>query len=221
MNLIAAIDNKWRIGYNNELLYHSKDDMRRFKMLTTHKDNNNDINVVIMGTKTLESFPNVEPLKDRFNIVLSFHKDELNKKYADYDNIVFVSNRKNALNIAHDKTDNHHIWVVGGGSIYSQFEQDCDVAYITRFFDDYRASNKIPYKPHTATNHMSHMPNLSEDSNWSMVGASQPYFYDAGILYQYQIYINNAHYMFNKGKNITYFPYIINDNDLVTSFPIK
>ena len=68
MNLIAAVDNNLGIGKNGKLLFHIPEDMKFFKDTTTG-------NVVIMGRKTLESFPGGKPLKGRVNIVLTHNKD--------------------------------------------------------------------------------------------------------------------------------------------------
>ena len=57
MNLIASADKNWAIGKNNELLIRIPDDMKQFRRKTTG-------NVVVMGRKTLESFPNQAPLKE-------------------------------------------------------------------------------------------------------------------------------------------------------------
>ena len=51
MNLIVAVDNNWAIGYKNDLLISIPDDMKFFRETTTG-------NVIIMGRKTLNSFPN-------------------------------------------------------------------------------------------------------------------------------------------------------------------
>ena len=68
MNLIAAVDRHWAIGYKGKLLNSIPEDMKFFRETTTNK-------VLIMGRKTLESFPNGLPLKNRVNIVLSRQKD--------------------------------------------------------------------------------------------------------------------------------------------------
>ena len=68
MNLIVAVDDKWGIGYQNELLVRIPADQRFFRETTTG-------NVVIMGRKTLESFPGKQPLKNRTNIVITKKKD--------------------------------------------------------------------------------------------------------------------------------------------------
>ncbi|MDD6306792.1 MAG: dihydrofolate reductase, partial [Clostridiales bacterium] len=68
MNLIVAVDKNWAIGKNNELLVRIPADQKFFRETTTGK-------VVVMGRKTLESFPNGLPLKKRTNIVLTHDKN--------------------------------------------------------------------------------------------------------------------------------------------------
>ena len=64
MNIIVAVDKNWAIGYKNKLLVSIPADMKFFRETTSEK-------VVVMGRKTLESFPNGLPLKNRTNIVLT------------------------------------------------------------------------------------------------------------------------------------------------------
>ncbi len=64
MNIIAAVDQNWAIGKNNALLVSIPADLKFFREMTTGK-------VVVMGRKTLESFPGGLPLKNRTNIVLT------------------------------------------------------------------------------------------------------------------------------------------------------
>ena len=91
MNMIAAVDSNWSIGNKNKLLISIPADMKMFRQETTGK-------VVVMGRKTLESFPNQKPLPNRTNIVLTHDKtyqvkdaivvysmEELREKLKDYD----------------------------------------------------------------------------------------------------------------------------------------
>ena len=55
---------KLAIGKDNKLLVSIPSDMKFFRETTTGK-------VVVMGRKTLESFPGGQPLKKRTNIVLT------------------------------------------------------------------------------------------------------------------------------------------------------
>ena len=67
MNLIVNVDKNWAIGKGNKLLVSIPQDMKFFRETTTGK-------VVVMGRKTLESFPGGQPLKNRTNIVLTSDK---------------------------------------------------------------------------------------------------------------------------------------------------
>ena len=64
MKLIVAADRNWAIGKNNKLMWSIPADMKFFRETTQGK-------VVIMGRKTLESFPQGQPLKNRVNIVIT------------------------------------------------------------------------------------------------------------------------------------------------------
>ena len=68
MNLIVAVDENWAIGNKNELLIRIPADHKMFRQETTGK-------VVVLGRKTLETFPGGLPLKNRTNIILSTKKD--------------------------------------------------------------------------------------------------------------------------------------------------
>ena len=68
MNLIVAVDKKWGIGAKNDLLFNLKGDMQFFRQTTMNK-------VVVMGDKTLASFPNGNPLKNRINVCISDNKE--------------------------------------------------------------------------------------------------------------------------------------------------
>ena len=89
MNIIVAADKNWAIGKDNKLLVSIPADMKMFRQETTGK-------VVVMGRKTLESFPNGLPLKNRTNIVLD-RKQRLQGKgcgYRSYDRRTLGRNQK-------------------------------------------------------------------------------------------------------------------------------
>lgn len=106
MNIIASADNNWAIGKNNELLIRIPQDMKRFRQMTTG-------NVVVMGRKTLESFPNQAPLKDRINIVLT-----ANPNYEVKGAVIVHS--MDELQEELQKYNSEDIYVIGGDSIYRQ-----------------------------------------------------------------------------------------------------
>jgi dihydrofolate reductase len=116
MKLIAAVDNEWNIGNKGGLLFSLPDDMKFFRTTTSGK-------VVVMGRKTLESFPNSKPLKNRVNIVLS-------KSEHNVDGAEFVTSTDELLDkIKAYNTDD--VYVIGGAQIYSLLLPYCDTALIT------------------------------------------------------------------------------------------
>ena len=68
MDIIVAVDEKWGIGKDGDLLHPISADLKYFRQKTTG-------NVLVMGRKTLESFPNKKPLPNRVNIVLTKNKE--------------------------------------------------------------------------------------------------------------------------------------------------
>ena len=62
--MIVAVDNNWAIGSRNRLLVSIPKDQKHFREETTGK-------VVVLGRKTLETFPQGQPLQNRLNIILS------------------------------------------------------------------------------------------------------------------------------------------------------
>ena len=114
ISIIVAVSEDRGIGNDNKLLWHISEDMKRFKKLTFG-------NTVIMGKKTWESLPK-RPLPGRKNIVLT---DDLQENI---DNSVTAYSIEDALSKCEVGED---IFVIGGGSVYSQFLPIADRLYIT------------------------------------------------------------------------------------------
>lgn len=125
MNLIVAVDNNWAIGNKNELLIRIPNDMKHFREETTGK-------VVVLGRKTLETFPQGLPLKNRTNIILS--KD---KNYKVKDAIVVHSIEQLLEELKNYPDEN--IYIIGGDSVYRQMLPYCDVAHVTKIDHAYEA----------------------------------------------------------------------------------
>lgn len=117
MKLIVAVDRNWNIGNKGNLLFRLPLDMKFFRTETTGK-------VVVMGRKTLESFPNSKPLKNRVNIVLS-----RDPEYS-VENAVVVPDVE-ALKEALKEYDTNDVYVIGGEAIYRLLLPLCDTAVIT------------------------------------------------------------------------------------------
>ena len=145
MNIIVAVDKNWAIGKENKLLVSIPADMKFFRSTTTGK-------VVVMGRKTLESFPNGLPLKNRTNIVLT--KDK-NYKVKD----AIIVHTKEELLEELKKYDSNELYVIGGGSIYEMLIPYCDTAYITKIDHAYAADT--------------YFPNLDQMDDWEMTEVSE------------------------------------------------
>ncbi|MBO4375997.1 MAG: dihydrofolate reductase [Lachnospiraceae bacterium] len=141
MKLIAAVDNNWAIGNKGALLVRIRTDQMNFRALTTGK-------VVILGRKTLETFPQKQPLANRTNIILSRNPD-----YKVKDAIVVHSFEE--LNEELKKYDTDDVFVIGGESIYKALEPMCDTAIITKVEHSYEAD--------------AYFPNLDENPDWECV----------------------------------------------------
>ena len=145
MKLIVAVDSNWAIGNKGQLLVSIRADQLNFKRLTTGK-------TVVLGRKTLDTFPGGRPLRERRNIILtrdrSFHVPDAEVVH-DIDELMGLIKNE----------DSADIFVIGGSSVYSQLLPYCDEAYVTRIDYRYEAD--------------SYMPNLDADPEWERVEESE------------------------------------------------
>ncbi len=150
MNIIVAADQNWGIGRNNSLLVSIPADMKFFREETTGK-------VVVVGRKTLESFPNGYPLRDRTNLVLTRNPD-----FQVKDAVILHSLQELLDELA--KYESSEVYVIGGESIYCQLLPYCDTAHVTKIDYSYEAD--------------SYFPNLDESPDWVATESSdeQTYF---------------------------------------------
>lgn len=150
MNIIVAADRNWAIGKDNKLLVSIPADMKFFRQTTTGK-------VVVMGRKTLESFPNGLPLKNRVNIVLT-----KNEHYHVQDAVIVHDFEELKAELV--KYDSEDIYVIGGDSVYRQLLPYCELAHVTKIDHAYEAD--------------SYFPNLDELPQWEVIADSdeQTYF---------------------------------------------
>ena len=145
MNLIVAVDNNWAIGSKNELLIRIPNDHKHFREETTGK-------VVVLGRKTLETFPQGMPLKNRINIILS--KDP---NYQVKDAIVVHSIEELLEELK--KYDEEEIFVIGGESVYRMMLPYCSKVYVTKIDHAYQADT--------------YFPNLDQLEDWEMTEVSE------------------------------------------------
>jgi len=161
MNAILSAAQDWAIGKDNQLLFHLKEDMRRFRVLTTG-------GTVIMGRRTLESLPAGKPLPNRRNIVVT-HDMQFIREGAEIAHCVDAALRM--VDAAEDD-----VWIIGGGSIYASMLSRCKRVFLTRVDSVVEGADTF-------------FPNLDKLSCWKIVTQSEPIVED-GISYRFLEYLN-------------------------------
>lgn len=149
MNLIVAVDENWAIGNKNELLVRIPADHKFFREETTGK-------VVVLGRKTLETFPQGLPLKNRTNIIMSTNPD-----YKVKDAIIVHSVDELLEEVKNYKDED--VYIIGGDSIYKQLLPYCNVAHVTKIDHAYEAD--------------AYFPNLDEMPEWQITADSDEQVY--------------------------------------------
>lgn len=149
MNIIVAVDKNWAIGKDNKLLVSIPADMKMFRQETSGK-------VVVMGRRTLESFPNGLPLKNRTNIVLTSNKD------YDAKGAQVVHTLEELLEEIKEYPA-EDVYCIGGDSVYKLLLPYCDVAHITKIDFAYEADR--------------YFPNLDEMPEWKVTAQSEEQTY--------------------------------------------
>lgn len=140
MHIVVAVDENWGIGYENKLLASVPADMKNFRAITTGK-------TVILGRKTLETFPGGKPLKNRRNIILSTNPDYV------VEGAEIAHSVEEVKAIVKDTAEDE-VCVIGGASVYKLLLPLCHKATITKFHKAFPADT--------------YFPNLDEDASWEV-----------------------------------------------------
>jgi len=156
MNLIVAVDQNWAIGKGGDQLVYISEDLKRFKALTTGHP-------VILGRKTLATFPGGRPLKGRRNLILSATPGYRVEGAEVFPNL-------DAL-LTHTPED---AFVIGGESVYRELLPYCTTAYVTKIYAAFPADR--------------YFPNLDEDKGWMVSDTSEMMEQD-GLQFQYVTYV--------------------------------
>ncbi|CDF78008.1 carbohydrate binding module (CBM48) [Formosa agariphila KMM 3901] len=127
LTLIVAASENNAIGKDNQLIWHLRDDLQRFKSLTSG-------HCIIMGRKTFESFP--KPLPNRTHIVVTSQQ-----RYKVPHGVIVVHNLDDALDAA---LEDKHPYVIGGGEIYKQALPFANKIELTRVHDTFDADTHFP-----------------------------------------------------------------------------
>ena len=148
MQAIVAVDSNWAIGNKGKLIVSIPEDMKFFRGTTTG-------HVIVMGRKTLESFPNGNPLPNRTNIVLTRDKSFAKKG-------VIVVHDLDELDELLKEYKDEEVYCIGGESVYRQLLDRCDEAFVTMIDFAYEAD--------------AYFPDLTKEG-WEMVGESEEQTY--------------------------------------------
>ncbi|APY01192.1 dihydrofolate reductase [Lacinutrix venerupis] len=127
LTMIVAAGENNEIGKNNDLIWHLRDDLKRFKALTSG-------HYIIMGRKTFESFP--KPLPNRTHVVISRQKD-----YQVPAGVLLVNSIEDAIDAS--KSDNQP-FIIGGGEIYKQAMPFASKIELTRVHSTFDADTFFP-----------------------------------------------------------------------------
>lgn len=165
MKFIVAADARWGIGKDGGLLAHFSKDLAFFKQMTTG-------HVVVMGRKTLESFPGGRPLPNRLHIILTrdaqYHAPEG----------VIVVHSIGALAEKLAALGREDVFLIGGASLYGALVDACDEGYVTHIDHVYEEADV-------------HFPNLDFKDNWQFSDTLQT-AEDHGVSLRFCHYINRA-----------------------------
>lgn len=140
ISLIAAVDESFGLGKDNQLLCHLPADLNHFKQHTLGKP-------IIMGRKTFESIGKALP--GRLNIVLS-------KQAIVIDGATVVHSLKQAIDMVSDVPE---IMIIGGSHLFEQTLPLAQRIYLTVIHHQFKADVFFPNLDMSAWD-------LQKESSW-------------------------------------------------------
>lgn len=155
MELIVAADKNWAIGKDGDQLAYISEDLKRFKALTMGRP-------VILGRRTLATFPGGRPLKGRRNLILSrdpAFRPEGAEVFAGVEALLACAPEDSV--------------VIGGASVYRLLLDRCDTAHVTKIHREFPADTWFP--------------NLDQRPDWELAEEEGPYF-SGGLSFSYATY---------------------------------
>lgn len=142
MKAIVLIDENWGIGNDGDQIIYIPGDLKYFRETTMGHP-------VILGRKTLATFPGGRPLKGRRNLILS-RNPEFRLEGAE----VFPSLEALLAEAPNDS------FVIGGASVYEALLDRCDTAYVTKVHGTFTSD--------------CHFPNLDRHPQWRVEEEGPP-----------------------------------------------
>ena len=140
--MIAAVDRNWAIGKNGGLIYNVPTDMQFFRSQTMN-------NIIVYGWNTLQSFPGGNILPGRDNIILTSKTIT-----CDAPRMYIAHSIDELMQVIAQFDDERPVFICGGASVYKQFVDIADEAYITKL--DSETIDADAY-----------FPNLDNCQNWN------------------------------------------------------
>lgn len=162
MNAIVVADRRWAIGFRGGLLFSLPTDLRRFRSLTLD-------GTVLLGRRTLESFPGGRPLPRRRNIVVTRRPASLPEGAE------AAASPEEALALA-GGPEAENLWLIGGGSVYAALLDQCRRVYLTRV--EARAEEADTF-----------FPDLDRLPGWRLEAAGEP-LEENGLAFRFLQYVN-------------------------------
>ena len=156
MNLIVAADAAWGIGKDGEQMVYIAPDLKRFRRLTSGHP-------ILVGRKTLATFPGGRPLKGRTNIVLSRTAEPV-------EGAVMARSAAEALEKA---AEYPRALCIGGASVYRALFPHFTRVNVT----------KLDITPHSDA----FFPDLDADPAWRIAEESEEQE-ENGVRYRFLVY---------------------------------
>ena len=156
MDLIVAVYDDWGIGRDGTQPIALSTDRKFFRETTRGA-------MVIVGRRTIDDFPGKKPLPGRVNVALTRSDMEI-------PGFTVCHSPEEAAEVAKNA---EKVFVIGGGTVYSQMLPLCDRAYVT----------KVHVTPESDT----FFPNLDEDEAWELAEVLQS-GEENGISYEMCLY---------------------------------
>jgi dihydrofolate reductase len=162
ISIIAAVAENNAIGKDNKLLWHLKEDLQRFKKLTSG-------HIIIVGENTYNSLP-IKPLPNRTNIVITDNEDfKPTGCYVAHSikEAIFEANKWQEIDFLPNE-----IFIIGGAMIYEEFMKYAHMLYITKIHKEFEADRFFP----------------KIDEQWTLISEDLHHSDEENFDYTFQIY---------------------------------
>jgi dihydrofolate reductase len=152
ISIIVAIARNNAIGKDNQLLWHIPEDLKRFKKLTTG-------HTIVMGKRTFESLP-FRPLPNRRSVVITDVPGE------QIEGCTMAYSIADAIDKMEADAEN---FIIGGGSVYTQFLPHADKLYLTLVNKDFEADVFFPVIDYSEWDVVSRTESTSDDLSYTFL----------------------------------------------------